>query len=472
MFHLDISEWDILETSEAPPIQDIKTNPQHVSLGVSLRHEMWRHLTKVRDAIVDVNKRHPLNEKDWGECFDGMGRLVLQNEFRIRVFHSGVEPSLRREVWPHLLGVYPSDLSTEERTRFLLMKGQVYNHLKEKWVCRYTESDRKVSTVEHMVQRDVLRTDRTHRFFNVDEHHPNLVSLFNILTTYATANPDVSYCQGMSDLAAPILVVVQDEALSYLCFCRVMSRLKSNFVLKGSALLKKFMQLGALLHKADEQFYKYLMEIDAGNLYFCYRMLLLELKREFPFDDALRVMETIWSSLPPDRDDESDEIEFYHSLQQSFVPQNNGRMSPMTTCRSPMNERKRLSPTLTDTPDYTLPHPRHLNDGTPFPLFLCLSVLLASRDHIMNNNMDYSMLAIYFDKMSRKHDAAKILVLSKTLYLQYLRMYLEGRTVGEPDGQDNKMGGEGRNIGGGKVIGELEERNVGSHGTGSTAAQC
>ena len=32
---------------------------------------------------------------------------------------------------------------------------------------------------------------------------------------------------------------------------------------------------------------------------FCYRWLLLEMKREFVFEDALRVMETLWASLPP-----------------------------------------------------------------------------------------------------------------------------------------------------------------------------
>ena len=37
----------------------------------------------------------------------------------------------------------------------------------------------------------------------------------------------------------------------------------------------------------------------ADDLLFCYRWLLLEMKREFGFEDALRVMETLWASLPP-----------------------------------------------------------------------------------------------------------------------------------------------------------------------------
>jgi TBC1 domain family member 25 len=36
----------------------------------------------------------------------------------------------------------------------------------------------------------------------------------------------------------------------------------------------------------------------AIDLLFCYRWLLLEMKREFAFDEALRMLEVTWSSLP------------------------------------------------------------------------------------------------------------------------------------------------------------------------------
>jgi hypothetical protein len=38
--------------------------------------------------------------------------------------------------------------------------------------------------------------------------------------------------------------------------------------------------------------------LQASDLLFCYRWLLLELKREFAFDDALRMLEVLWASLP------------------------------------------------------------------------------------------------------------------------------------------------------------------------------
>ena len=38
------------------------------------------------------------------------------------------------------------------------------------------------------------------------------------------------------------------------------------------------------------------------NLYFTYRWLLLECKREFPFNDSLRVLEVMWATLPIDNE--------------------------------------------------------------------------------------------------------------------------------------------------------------------------
>ena len=68
------------------------------------------------------------------------------------------------------------------------------------------------------------------------------------------------------------------------------------------------------------------------------------------------------------------------------------------------------------------------------------------------NNMDYSMLAMFFDKMSRKHDSRKILIRAKSLFYEYIRAYLDGNTVNPNEVQNAAL--------------------EGIHGTGSTAAQC
>lgn len=54
----------------------------------------------------------------------------------------------------------------------------------------------------------------------------------------------------------------------------------------------------SLLQVYDPDFYCYLKSQQADDLLFCYRWLLLEMKREFAFDDALRMLEVSWASLP------------------------------------------------------------------------------------------------------------------------------------------------------------------------------
>lgn len=146
--------------------------------------------------------------------------------------------------------------------------------------------------------KDVLRTDRHHKFYGGSDDNQNTVSLFNILTTYALNHPSVSYCQGMSDLASPLLVTMRDEAQSYICLCALMRRLKDNFMLDGIAMTTKFQHLSEGLQYYDPEFYAYLKSHQADDLLFCYRWLLLEMKREFALDDALRMLEVLWAALP------------------------------------------------------------------------------------------------------------------------------------------------------------------------------
>lgn len=102
----------------------------------------------------------------------------------------------------------------------------------------------------------------------------------------------------MSDLASPLLVTMGEEAHAYICLCALMTRLHPNFLLDGEAMTLKFSHLTESLQVYDPDFYNYLKSQQADDLLFCYRWLLLEMKREFAFDDALRMLEVLWASLP------------------------------------------------------------------------------------------------------------------------------------------------------------------------------
>lgn len=220
-------------------------------------------------------------------------------------------------VWKHILNVYPDGMTGRQRMDYMKEKAAEYCKLRECWKTALHAGSvvGELAYVTSMVRKDVLRTDRLHSFYAGSDDNQNIASLFNILTTYALNHPAVSYCQGMSDIASPLLVTMGDEAHAYICFCAVMIRLKSNFMLDGIAMTQKFTHLSEALQYYDPEFYEYLKVQQADDLLFCYRWLLLEMKREFAFEDALRMLEVLWSSLPSSPPDK--ELNLYEKL---FIP--------------------------------------------------------------------------------------------------------------------------------------------------------
>lgn len=283
--------------------------------------------------------KQPMVDSEFHVYLDGDGRLIKPRELRLSVYQRGIDPSLRKVVWKHILNVYPHGLTAKERIAYMKQMSIEYQKLKQTWQDMISSGNltEEIQYVTNMVRKDVLRTDRTHKFYAGSDDNKNVVSLFNILTTYALNHPSVSYCQGMSDLASPILVTMKDEAHAYVCFCALMQRLKSNFHLDGKAMTSNFQQLTELLEHYDSQFFEYLKTQGADDLLFCYRWLLLELKREFAFDDALCMLEVLWSSIPPSPPEK--ELCLYEELfsANTFRPQSpriHSRENPYTKVRA------------------------------------------------------------------------------------------------------------------------------------------
>lgn len=242
-------------------------------------------------------RRTPLGDCELHEYLDDCGRLIKPEDMRLRIYYGGVEPSLRKVVWRLLLNIFPDNLTAEERVTYMKKKTKEYHTLYTQW--KALVDDEYVQELKKMIWKDVLRTDRSHPYFAGRDDNPHLISLHNLLLTYALTHEHTRYCQGMSDIASPILMVMNNEPHAYVCFCGAMNRLEKNFDSAGEVMLKKFEHLSILMKYHDIEYYEYLKKLGADNMYFCYRWLLLEMKREFSFDDALLVLEVMWSSLPP-----------------------------------------------------------------------------------------------------------------------------------------------------------------------------
>lgn len=98
-------------------------------------------------------------------------------------------------------------MTGRQRMDYMKQKAAEYFRLRDVWRVAIQQGPvtGELAYVTSMVRKDVLRTDRLHPFYAGNDDNQNIASLFNILTTYALNHPAVSYCQGMSDFASPLL---------------------------------------------------------------------------------------------------------------------------------------------------------------------------------------------------------------------------------------------------------------------------
>lgn len=70
-------------------------------------------------------------------------------------------------------------------------------------------------------------------------------------------------------------------------------------------------------------------------------------------------------------------------------------------------------------------------------LFLCLSILLEHRDHIVKNGLDYNELAMHFDRLVRKHNLNRVLHRAKALFADYLHSEVWDSEEGDEASSDS-----------------------------------
>lgn len=274
---------------------------------------------------------HPIDEDLWSRWFSEDGRPNIGfEELKKEVFNKGIcsKGTLRRAVWPFILGIYEWDASSEERQIKWDEKQRQYNDLKNVWFGNPEVLDRKEVIEElHRINVDCLRTDRTQPLFSsepvrkaspsrgnyrrqstsdVSSHDDGTSSqaptnehidrLAGILLTYNLFEKELGYVQGMSDICSPIYVTMDgDEPLTFWCFVEVMDRMKQNFFRDQKGMKKQLLLLQQLVALMDPELYKHFEKTNGLNMFFCFRWVLVAFKREFPFEDILRLWEVLWT---------------------------------------------------------------------------------------------------------------------------------------------------------------------------------
>ncbi|XP_054263232.1 TBC1 domain family member 15-like isoform X2 [Macrosteles quadrilineatus] len=247
-----------------------------------------------------ITRGPPLTAEQWAQAKDEEGVITDPDWVKDKVFRGGISPSLRHDVWKYLLGYYPWHATTAELRELRKQKVEEYFRMKLQWRSMSMGQEERFSDYrdrKSLIEKDVNRTDRTHPFFE-GENNSNLALLYDILMTYVMYNFDLGYVQGMSDLLSPILILLSNEVDAFWCFVGLMDRVYRNFDMDQAGMKKQLSQLHSLLGAAEPELAGYLDRHDSGNMFFCFRWLLVLFKREFTYDDILVLWETIFTDLP------------------------------------------------------------------------------------------------------------------------------------------------------------------------------
>nr|XP_006824000.1 PREDICTED: TBC1 domain family member 16-like [Saccoglossus kowalevskii] len=237
----------------------------------------------------------------WWSYVSDHGRIEDDFGLRKAIFLGGLDEYLRRDVWPFLLGYFKYDSTLEDRNAMRGKKREEYYAIQDKReLMSGDEYEQFWRNVQCTVEKDVVRTDRSHPYFR-GENNPNLDVMRNILLNYAIYNPGMGYSQGMSDLLAPVLAEIQDESDSFWCFVGLMQNTIFVSSPTDDDMENQLAYLRALIELMYPEFWAHLMELgDAMELLFCHRWILLCFKREFPESDALRMWEACWAHYQTD----------------------------------------------------------------------------------------------------------------------------------------------------------------------------
>ncbi|XP_030599111.1 small G protein signaling modulator 1 isoform X2 [Archocentrus centrarchus] len=201
----------------------------------------------------------------------------------------------------------------------------------------------------HRIDKDVRRCDRTYWYFTPE----NLEKLRNIMCSYVWQHLDTGYVQGMCDLLAPLLVILDDEVMAFSCFTELMKRMNQNFP-HGGAMDSHFANMRSLIQILDSELFELMQQNgDYTHFYFCYRWFLLDFKREMVYDDVFSVWETIWAAK--------------HISSEHFV------------------------------------------------LFIALALVEMYRDIILENNMDFTDIIKFFNEMAERHSVPQVLMMARDL---------------------------------------------------------
>ncbi|XP_068315259.1 rab GTPase-activating protein 22-like isoform X1 [Pyrus communis] len=119
--------------------------------------------------------------------------------------------------------------------------------------------------------------------------------LVAILEAYALYDPEIGYCQGMSDLLSPIAAVITEDHEAFWCFVGFMKKARHNFRLDEVGIRKQLSVVSKIIKCKDSHLYRHLEKLQAEDCFFVYRMVVVLFRRELTFEQTVCLWEVMWA---------------------------------------------------------------------------------------------------------------------------------------------------------------------------------
>ncbi|XP_044461815.1 rab GTPase-activating protein 22-like isoform X2 [Mangifera indica] len=119
--------------------------------------------------------------------------------------------------------------------------------------------------------------------------------LVAILEAYALYDPEIGYCQGMSDLLSPIIAVITEDHEAFWCFVGFMKKARHNFRLDEVGIRRQLNIVSKIIKCKDSHLYRHLEKLQAEDCFFVYRMVVVLFRRELTFEQTLCLWEVVWA---------------------------------------------------------------------------------------------------------------------------------------------------------------------------------
>lgn len=81
-----------------------------------------RALNLTEDPLMTQAIRPPLADVEFRTFCDSVGQIVEPEQLRKVIYLGGIDPSLRRVIWKHILNVYPDGMTGRERMDYMKRK--------------------------------------------------------------------------------------------------------------------------------------------------------------------------------------------------------------------------------------------------------------------------------------------------------------------------------------------------------------